>query len=201
MTAYDVVVVGGGILGAATLYALARQGRTNCLLLEQGEVASGATGRSGAMMRVFHRDPWLSDLTAQSLDAFRRFMGETGQTCGYVETGAMYIASTADRDWVAAEVARLQAKGIAIRLWNAVEARRHVAQSDEVRRQQRRDHQRQDGILGAADRIDTFERPPAANGQHLSRIGTPIGTQPGRRRLQRRRRQHCHGINLGAPAR
>jgi glycine/D-amino acid oxidase-like deaminating enzyme len=53
-------------------------------------------------------------------------MGETGQTCGYVETGAMYIASTADRDWVAAEVARLQAKGIAIRLWNAVEARRHV---------------------------------------------------------------------------
>lgn len=126
MSAYDVVVIGGGIIGAATLHALTQQGRTNCLLLEQGAIASGATGFSGGIMRVFHRDPWLSDLTAESMERFRGWTAESGQALGYVETGAVYVASTADRDWVQSEVTRLQAKGVAIRLWDAAEARREL---------------------------------------------------------------------------
>lgn len=126
MRPYDAVVVGGGIVGAATLYALSRVGLTHTLLVERGTVASGATGHSGGMMRVFHRDPGLSDLTAASLERFRRFRAETGQTCGFVESGAVYVARQTDAAWVAAEVARLQAQGVAMHLWDAAEASRHL---------------------------------------------------------------------------
>ena len=50
-----------------------------------------------------------------------------------------------------------------------VEIGRHVAQGDEMRRQQRRHHQRQHGVLRAADRIGADERPAAADDQRCRR--------------------------------
>src|SRR5215212_7488951 len=45
----EVVVIGGGLLGAATAYWLARSG-VAAVLIEQGDLASGATGRNGGFM-------------------------------------------------------------------------------------------------------------------------------------------------------
>lgn len=47
----DVVVVGGGILGTATTYWLARAG-VRPLLLERGPIGNGASGRNGGMMVI-----------------------------------------------------------------------------------------------------------------------------------------------------
>src|SRR4051794_39182182 len=44
-----VVVIGGGLLGAASAYWLARAGVAT-VLIEQGGLASGATGRNGGFM-------------------------------------------------------------------------------------------------------------------------------------------------------
>src|SRR5215212_2388084 len=44
-----VVVIGGGLLGMATAYWLARSGVAT-VLIEQGDLASGATGRNGGFM-------------------------------------------------------------------------------------------------------------------------------------------------------
>lgn len=48
----DVVVIGGGIIGCATAYNLARLGAGKVVLVERGYLASGATGRCGAGMRM-----------------------------------------------------------------------------------------------------------------------------------------------------
>jgi len=48
----DVVVVGGGIVGCSTAYNLARLGAGKVVLVERGYLASGATGRCGAGMRM-----------------------------------------------------------------------------------------------------------------------------------------------------
>src|SRR5689334_9635472 len=45
----DVLVVGGGLLGASTAYWLARAGIA-AVLIEQSDLASGATGRNGGFM-------------------------------------------------------------------------------------------------------------------------------------------------------
>ena len=48
----DVVVIGGGIIGCSTAYNLARLGAGRVVLVERGYLASGATGRCGAGMRM-----------------------------------------------------------------------------------------------------------------------------------------------------
>ena len=37
-----VVIVGGGIMGAALLYHLAKEGWTDCVLIEKAELTSGS---------------------------------------------------------------------------------------------------------------------------------------------------------------
>lgn len=46
----DIVVIGGGIVGVATAYYLAKSGRKNVVVL--GTVCSGSTGRCGAGIRA-----------------------------------------------------------------------------------------------------------------------------------------------------
>ena len=50
----DVLVIGGGIVGAATAYQLARRG-ADVLLLEADRLASGATGRNLGFIWVHTR--------------------------------------------------------------------------------------------------------------------------------------------------
>lgn len=47
----EVVIIGGGILGASTAYNLARLGMTDVVLFEKSYLTSGATGRCGAGVR------------------------------------------------------------------------------------------------------------------------------------------------------
>jgi sarcosine oxidase, subunit beta len=47
----DVVIIGGGISGAASAYYLAKKGVRNIVLLERGYITGGATGRCGAGIR------------------------------------------------------------------------------------------------------------------------------------------------------
>lgn len=48
----DVVVIGGGVVGCSTAYNLAKMGAGRVVVLERKYLASGATGRCGAGMRM-----------------------------------------------------------------------------------------------------------------------------------------------------
>lgn len=48
----DVVIIGGGVIGCATAFNLAKAGAGRVAVLEKGYLASGATGRCGAGMRM-----------------------------------------------------------------------------------------------------------------------------------------------------
>ena len=48
----DVVVIGGGVVGCSTAYNLAKLGAGKVVVLEKSYLASGATGRCGAGMRM-----------------------------------------------------------------------------------------------------------------------------------------------------
>ena len=48
---YDVIIIGGGIIGCSIAFELAKRGVTDILLVEKGFLTSGATGRCGAGIR------------------------------------------------------------------------------------------------------------------------------------------------------
>ena len=65
----DVVVVGGGILGAACAHELATRGLT-VTLIERDELAAGASGRNHGLM-LTPQDPRLVPMFTESLDLYR----------------------------------------------------------------------------------------------------------------------------------
>lgn len=97
----DVIVVGGGCMGASTAFHLARRGE-DVVLVEKGHVASGATGHSGAIVRQHYECRLGIRLARRSLAFFERFEEETGETCDFRTTG--FLSGTRTRDEAAFDV-------------------------------------------------------------------------------------------------
>jgi sarcosine oxidase, subunit beta len=96
----DVVVVGGGCMGASIALHLARRGM-DVVLLEKDHVASGATGHSGALIRQHYETRIGIRLARESLGFFQRFEKETGFPCDFRTTG--FLSGSRDRDMPAFE--------------------------------------------------------------------------------------------------
>ena len=56
----DIVVIGGGVIGASVAMHLAQMCAGNVLLVERRGLASGASGRSGSMVREHYQHPVLA---------------------------------------------------------------------------------------------------------------------------------------------
>lgn len=123
----DVVIVGGGVLGAAAAYFAALEG-ARVALLEQRELAWGASGRNGGFItegaarsyrsavdafgRETARRIW--ELTADNRDLARQVIGGERIDCAYREPGHLAFALSAKAaDTDAANVAALRADGFA----------------------------------------------------------------------------------------
>lgn len=116
----DVIIVGGGLIGAAILSQAARLG-LSALLLEKGAFASGSTGASGAMVRVYHSSPRLNDLALTSLPVYHRFEDIYHRSCGFERTGSLYFADASTLPWIENEVTRLRRAGASLEIVTAGE--------------------------------------------------------------------------------
>jgi sarcosine oxidase, subunit beta len=89
-TTADIVVIGGGVMGASTAYHLAQRGQKNVVLLEkQPFFGLGATGRCAGGIRYQFSTEVNVRLSQISLPMLERFEAETGQAidlrwCGYL---------------------------------------------------------------------------------------------------------------------
>ncbi|TCP59423.1 glycine/D-amino acid oxidase-like deaminating enzyme [Tumebacillus sp. BK434] len=97
------VIIGGGVVGAAALHALAQRGVQHAVLFEQGRFGNGATGQSGGFLRVYHTDKFLTELAAESFPFFLRHREEVG----YRQTGLLYLELEARVAAMQAEAQRL----------------------------------------------------------------------------------------------
>jgi sarcosine oxidase, subunit beta len=92
---YDVVVVGSGIVGAATAFHLARLGCSDVLVVDAGEAAGGGTGQSCAIIRSHYSITSNTALAVRSLEAFRDFpaaLGDEEADSGFVNSGYLILA-------------------------------------------------------------------------------------------------------------
>ncbi len=86
----DVVVVGGGVIGAAVLYELAQRGVTG-LLLEGRAFGRESTGKSAAIVRMHYSNPAVVRMALRSREVLQRFSEITGRDGVYRETGWSYV--------------------------------------------------------------------------------------------------------------
>lgn len=96
-----VVVIGGGVMGAAIAWQLALRldpHEEPVVLLEKKELAAGSSGRSGAILRQQYSDRVLASMARDSLRVFAGFERATGRYIGFVRMGVLTIAGPAQRE-------------------------------------------------------------------------------------------------------
>jgi glycine/D-amino acid oxidase-like deaminating enzyme len=116
----DVVVVGGGIVGVSTAYFLARKGH-NVVLLEQRELAHGASGRNLGFLWMHNRNGGFSlELARAGRALYDQFAEELGPSFEYRSNGGMIYFHTDDQRRVYSEfVDARRADGLKMELLDA----------------------------------------------------------------------------------
>jgi glycine/D-amino acid oxidase-like deaminating enzyme len=122
---FDAVVLGGGVVGCATAFHLARLG-ARVALLERGEIAGGTTAQSSGILRTYYSVRPNVAVARAALAMFQDFpalLEDEEAACGYVRTGYLAVAPEGPMaDALRATVAAQQALGIAARLVSHAEA-------------------------------------------------------------------------------
>src|SRR5437016_9865704 len=112
MASADVVIVGGGANGTSTAFHLTRLGARNVLLLERRWLGAGATGKSGALVRMHYTNEHESRLALESLKVFQNFDAEVGGDCGFEPVGFVQLVGRGYEDHLRRNVAMQQRIGI-----------------------------------------------------------------------------------------
>jgi dimethylglycine dehydrogenase len=88
------VIIGGGVVGASTLYHLAKIGWTDVMLLEKSELTSGSTWHAAGGMHTFNGEANISRLQKYTIDLYREIEAKSGQSCGLHPNGGLMLAAT-----------------------------------------------------------------------------------------------------------
>ena len=91
----SVIVVGGGILGAATFWELARAD-IDVLLLEAGRFAGESTAKSAAIVRCHYSNPEVVRMAVRSREALRRLPLLLDCAPVYTRTGWLFLVDEED---------------------------------------------------------------------------------------------------------
>lgn len=97
MEKFDVIVIGGGVIGTSTAFHLAKFGAKRVLLLERDTVGSGTTSQSSGILRTHYSVRENVELARRSWEVFTHFpdyLGDDEASCGLVKCG--YLISAAE---------------------------------------------------------------------------------------------------------
>jgi glycine/D-amino acid oxidase-like deaminating enzyme len=91
----DVVVIGGGIIGASTALALAERGVAVALCEKGRRIAGEQSSRNWGWCRKMGRDPAEIPLAVESLRLWERMNARTGAETGFRQRGIVYLCANA----------------------------------------------------------------------------------------------------------
>lgn len=117
----DILIIGGGVMGASIAYHLSQQRGGRVVLLERDALANGTTGRSGAIVRQHYSNDFTIRMAKESLAVFQHFAEQVGGDCGFITTGMLVMTNTQGADALRANVQMQQEQGVNTRLISASE--------------------------------------------------------------------------------
>ena len=88
----DILIIGGGVMGASTAYHLSKKTNASITLLEKEEFfGQGATGRCAGGVRYQFATEINIKLSKLSIPMFENFQAETGQVVDYKKIGYLFL--------------------------------------------------------------------------------------------------------------
>jgi dimethylglycine dehydrogenase len=93
----QVVVIGGGVVGAGTLYHLAKKGWTDVVLVERKDLTSGSTWHAAGLLPLFNMSYSVGKLHQYSVDFYHELEQETGMNVGFSVVSNIRLANCQDR--------------------------------------------------------------------------------------------------------
>ena len=76
----QVVVIGGGVVGASVLYHLTKAGWTDVVLLERKELTAGSTWHAAGGMHTLNGDPNVSKLQQYTIELYQEMRPRRART-------------------------------------------------------------------------------------------------------------------------
>jgi sarcosine oxidase, subunit beta len=110
----DVVIIGGGIVGASIAYHLVEAGCRDVLIVERERAQGmGSSGKGAGGVRAQFATPINIEMSLYSINFFARFEEIMGQRSGYRPDGYLFVATTEEHlDYLRANRERQSALGL-----------------------------------------------------------------------------------------
>lgn len=120
---YDVIIIGGGVMGLFTAVHLRRLGVASVALVEKRFCGAGSSGKSGAICRQHYSNEVTAGLARDSLVRFASFGREFGNDGGFRRTGCLFFATPSNAASLRANVELQRSWGIDTRMVSSDELR------------------------------------------------------------------------------
>jgi sarcosine oxidase, subunit beta len=120
----EVVIIGGGVMGASTAFHLAEAGCTGVVLVEADQLACGSTSKSAGGVRLQFSDEINIELAKRSIDAFEAFPDRPGADIEFKQVGYLFLLTEEQHVAEFTENVALQnAMGVPSRMLTPLEAK------------------------------------------------------------------------------
>ncbi len=87
----EVVVIGGGVMGASVLYHLAAAGCTNAVMIERDTIAAGSTSKAAGGIRAQFSDELNIRMSLENIHRYEAFSEEFGVEIDYKQWGYLFL--------------------------------------------------------------------------------------------------------------
>ena len=93
----DLIIVGGGVMGASIAWHLARRRVGRVMLLEKAFMGAGSSGKSGAIIRQHYSNRLTASMAQKSLGVYQHFDEVVGGPPVFTRTGMVLVVNQKDR--------------------------------------------------------------------------------------------------------
>jgi sarcosine oxidase subunit beta len=94
----DIIIIGGGIIGASIAFHLTGKGTEGIILLEKGMIGEGSTAKCVGGIRTQFSTEVNIRFSLESLKTWDRFSEITGVDLGFKKVGYLFLATT-ENEW------------------------------------------------------------------------------------------------------